>query len=162
MNTGSTLKSGSTGADVRRLHRILVMIKLLDYTKVTGTFGPLTEQAVKSFQASNGLTVNGVVGTQTWHALPADPKTPRLTHGATGLGVAALQQGLKRYSPTRGAATDPGPVDGDFGPLTLCAVRAYQSERGVMMDGIVGDLTWWVPAGGAGATLASLAGLTTA
>ena len=27
------------------------------------------------------------------------------------------------------------------------------------MDGVVGDLTWWVPAGAAGATLASLAGL---
>jgi len=29
------------------------------------------------------------------------------------------------------------------------------------VDGIVGDMTWWVPAGAAGATLASLAGLTT-
>src|SRR5205814_9064785 len=98
MNTGPTLSSGSTGADVRRLQRILVMIKLLDYTKITGTFGPLTQQAVTSFQASNGLTANGVVGPQTWHALPADPKTPRLAPGATGPSVAALQPGPDKYS----------------------------------------------------------------
>jgi hypothetical protein len=40
-------------------------------------------------------------------------------------------------------------------------VKVYQGSRGVAADGIVGDQTWWVPAGAAGATLASLAGLTT-
>ena len=40
-------------------------------------------------------------------------------------------------------------------------MKAYQGQRGVAADGIVGDRTWWVPAGAAGATLASLAGLTT-
>ena len=161
MNNGPTLRCGSTGADIRRLHRILVMIKLLDYTMITGTFGPLTEQAVKTFQASNGLAPDGIVGIHTWRALPDDPETPPLAHGAIGSSVAALQNGLKQYYPILGVPTDPGPVDGDFGSLTLRAVRAYQSERGVIMDGIVGDLTWWVPAGGAGTTLASLSGLTT-
>ena len=41
------------------------------------------------------------------------------------------------------------------------AVKAYQQDRGVQADGIVGDQTWWAPAGAAGATLASLSGLTT-
>ena len=45
--------------------------------------------------------------------------------------------------------------------MTDAAVRAYQGDRGVAVDGIVGDQTWWVPAGAAGATLASLSGLTT-
>lgn len=40
-------------------------------------------------------------------------------------------------------------------------MKAYQGARGLNADGIVGDRTWWVPAGGAGATLASLSGLTT-
>jgi peptidoglycan hydrolase-like protein with peptidoglycan-binding domain len=145
-----------------RLQRILVMIKLLDYTKIIGTFGPLTEQAVKDFQSGNSLTVDGVVGPQTWHALPADPDTPLLAPGAAGPSVTSLQQGLTKYSTGPSAATDPGAVDGDFGPKTESAVRAYQGERGVVVDGIVGDLTWWVPAGAAGATLASISGLTTA
>ena len=56
---------------------------------------------------------------------------------------------------------DPGPIDGSFGTRTESAVRAYQSQHSLTADGIVGDQTWWVPAGGAGATLASLAGLVT-
>src|SRR5215210_1501148 len=131
MNNGPTLTTGSTGRDVRRLQRILVMLKLLNFDKITGTFGPKTEQAVKDFQQSAGLTADGIVGPATWQALPADPKTRLLSRGATGAVVTALQQGLKKVSPSPGAATDPGPVDGDFGPQTESAVRAYQSERGI-------------------------------
>ena len=60
MNNGPTLSSGATGQDVRRLQRILVMIKLLDFTHITGTYGAQTVQAVKDFQSSAGLTVDGV------------------------------------------------------------------------------------------------------
>ena len=80
---------------------------------------------------------------------------PTLARGSTGSVVTALQNALKVF----GAATDPGPIDGDFGPRTESAVRAYQSHQSITVDGIVGHQTWWVPAGAAGATLASLAGL---
>lgn len=162
MNNGPTLSSGSTGPDVRRLQRLLVMMKLQAYTEITGTFSAHTVLGVKDFQQGAALTVDGVAGALTWHALPADPNTPRLARGAAGPAVTALQQGLKKYSPGPGAATDPGVADGNFGPKTESAVRAYQTEHGLGADGIVGDRTWWVPAGGAGATLASLAGVTTA
>jgi len=155
MNSGPTLATGSTGADVKRLQRILVMMKLLDYTGIDGSFGPQTEAAVKSFQQSQSLTVDGIVGPLTWQALPADPDTPELSSGSSGSEVAAMQQVLQN------GGFYAGPIDGDFGPNTEAAVRAYQTQRGVTVDGIVGDQTWWVPAGGGGATLASLAGLTT-
>jgi peptidoglycan hydrolase-like protein with peptidoglycan-binding domain len=158
MNNGPTLSVGATGHDVRRLQRIFVMTKALPATEITGTFDSTTEQAVKDFQQGSGLTVDGIVGPQTWHALPADPDTPTLSRGASGNSVVALQNGLKKYATS---ATDPGPVDGDFGPNTEGAVKAYQQDRGVHVDGIVGDQTWWAPAGAAGATLASLSGLTT-
>ena len=160
MNSGPTLSSGSTGPDVRRLQRLFVMMKTLDYTHITGTYDSQTVQAVKDFQSGAGLTVDGVAGPATWQALPADPNTPKLAHGASGAAVTALQHGLKKYS-SPGDPTDPGVVDGHFGSKTEAAVRAYQTQRGVGVDGIVGDKTWWVPAGGAGATLASLAGVTT-
>ena len=158
MNSGPTLSIGATGHDVRRLQRIFVMTKAFAPSNITGTFDATTEQAVKEFQQGAGLTVDGVVGPQTWQALPADPNTPTLSRGASGGSVTSLQKGLKKYStPT----TDPGPVDGHFGPHTEAAVKAYQQDRGVQVDGIVGDQTWWAPAGAAGATLASLSGLTT-
>ena len=158
MNSGPTLSIGATGHDVRRLQRIFVMTKALVFSDITGSFDVTTEQAVKDFQQGAGLTVDGIVGPVTWQALPADPDTPVLSRGASGSVVTALQQGLKKYSTP---ATDPGLVDGDFGPKTKAAVKAYQQDRGVQADGIVGDQTWWAPAGAAGATLASLSGLTT-
>src|SRR5262245_55633440 len=158
MNSGPTISIGSTGRDVRRLQRIFVMTKVLTPTNITVNFDSTTEQAVKDFQQGAGLTVDGVVGPMTWQALPADPNTPLLRRGDSGGVVTSLQQGLKKYGTP---ATDPGVVDGDFGPKTEGAVKAYQQDRGVSADGIVGDQTWWAPAGAAGATLASLSGLTT-
>lgn len=161
MNNGPTLAIGSTGADVKRLQRLLVMIKLLDYVGLDGIFGTKTKSAVQSFQQGHNLSVDGIVGPQTWQALPPDPDTPRLSNGSSGSTVSALQQALLTYGGP-GSVTDPGPIDGQFGPKTEAAVRAYQTQRSITVDGIVGDETWWVAAGAAGATLASLAGLTTA
>src|SRR5215468_7602226 len=160
MNSGPTLRAGSTGPDVRRLQRILVEKKLLDFTHIDGNFAAATETAVRDFQEGNGLVIDGIVGAVTWAALPADPTTPTLSHGSSGASVSALQKGLKSYAGQNPSA-DPGATDGSFGPRTEAAVKAYQSDRGVAVDGVVGDRTWWVPAGAAGATLASLAGVTT-
>ncbi len=38
---------------------------------------------------------------------------------------------------------NPGiPADGDFGPKTEAAVRAFQRENGMVPDGIAGPKTW--------------------
>jgi peptidoglycan hydrolase-like protein with peptidoglycan-binding domain len=150
MNSGPTLQLGSTGPDVKRLQRIFVVRKELDYTGIDGDFGPDTQTAVEQFQSGAGLMVDGIVGPLTWAPLPADIDAPELAEGATGAEVSRLQHGLTvvgTYSAT---------IDGDFGPLTAAAVRAYQTPRGISVDGIVGDQTWFVPAGAAGATLESL------
>src|SRR5207248_10615916 len=116
---------------------------------------------VKSFQQRTIFRPAGVVGPQTWHALPADPNPPRLVRGSAGPAVSALQKGLKAFDGPN-TPTDPGPIDGNFGQRTESAVRAYQTTQKITIDGVVGDQTWWVPAGAAGATLAKLAGLVTA
>lgn len=68
------LKRGSKGADVEALQRGLVSLGLLD--KIDGDFGPKTEAAVRKFQRSAGIAVDGVAGPNTIgrlkHAVPAE------------------------------------------------------------------------------------------
>jgi peptidoglycan hydrolase-like protein with peptidoglycan-binding domain len=54
---------------------ILQDILGMDVGEDRGIFGPATEKAVKAFQKSQGLTVDGIVGTNTWAALQSDPQS---------------------------------------------------------------------------------------
>ena len=58
-----TLRRGDMGAHVMNLQR------LLGGLVVDGQFGIVTEQAVRRFQQSKGLKVDGIVGPVTWAAL---------------------------------------------------------------------------------------------
>lgn len=55
---------------------------------------------------------------------------PTLRRGASGVNVVKLQRALGLT------------VDGDFGPRTENAVKAYQKKNGLGADGIVGPATW--------------------
>ncbi len=62
------LQMGSTGHDVRRLQRALTAALGRTVT-VDGVFGTATDQAVRDYQSTRGLTVDGKVGAETWTAL---------------------------------------------------------------------------------------------
>jgi len=52
-----------------------------------------------------------------------------------------------------------GAIDGVFGSLTAAVVRQYPASATLPVTGIVDERTWMAPAGAAGATLESLAGV---
>src|SRR5882757_5292025 len=106
---------------------------------VDGVRGPLTRDAVSSFQQSRGLPVDGIAGPQTRRALGWRGKPPLgsrvMRSGNRGWDVAALQFLLQR------AGHGPGRADGLFGALTEAAVERAQSAAGIGVDGLAGPVT---------------------
>jgi putative peptidoglycan binding protein len=66
----TTLRPGSSGAQVKRLQRALAR---LGYSTghVDGSYGPATVAALKRFQQANGLQPDGVLGPKTLRLLKA-------------------------------------------------------------------------------------------
>lgn len=85
-----TLYWGTTGNNVRLVQSRLKQWGYYD-GEVDGIFGTATSQAVKRFQAKNGLTPDGLVGPRTWAALgfsttTAQPAiTPASAQSASGV-----------------------------------------------------------------------------
>jgi peptidoglycan hydrolase-like protein with peptidoglycan-binding domain len=61
---------------------------------------------------------------------------PLLKKGSTGEAVRQLQQALTDLG------YHPGAADGQFGGKTEAAVKKFQGDREITVDGIVGDITW--------------------
>lgn len=84
------LRRGSRGLAVRDLQSRLTALGMAP-GPIDGIFGPLTEAAVRRFQASRGLTVDGIVGPATFVALQAAPVGDE--HNEQPLNVAPLTAG---------------------------------------------------------------------
>ena len=147
----AALTVGSTGDEVRKMQNRL---KERGYLKgsADGDFGAATEAAVKSFQAQNGLAVDGKAGTATLNKLysanakkaPANvtntskPTATPFTsfkHGDTGAEIKRMQTRLKELGYLNGKA------DGDFGDATEAAVRYFQQRNNLTVDGKAGQKT---------------------
>lgn len=119
-----------------------------------GIFGEKTRAAVIALQKAYGLYPDGIIGEKTWPIINsidvtnADPElvdpeekvytisTKKLYAGCRGTAVTKLQQMLSDlgyYS---------GEIDGKFGPLTKEAVVAFQADKGLVEDGVVGTKTY--------------------
>jgi N-acetylmuramoyl-L-alanine amidase len=100
------------------------------------------DRAVRAFQQSRGLSVDGIIGPDTVRVL--DEARRRLgdrllyhsvNHPFVGDDVAALQERLANMG------FDVGRPDGIFGPRTEAALRDFQRNRGLEPDGRCGPLT---------------------
>jgi len=156
---GTALRVGSRGESVRHMQNYLRAIAevfpVIPMISADGSFGPMTENAVKAFQRFFGLTSDGVVGPMTWnkivevyHNLPdvaglSYPGTA-LRVGSRGNSVTIIQRYLSAISaqyPNIAALND----DGNFGPATERSVIAFQRQFGLTDDGVVGPATWaWI------------------
>ena len=139
---GPELSRGDLGPKVAELQRLLQAAGV-PTGPVDGEFGPMTQAAVRRFQAARGLEVDGIVGPKTWAALksagPAPAPSsgaPTLREGDFGADVETLQRQLLRHGFT------PGDVDGQFGPKTRRSLVEFQRAKGLEANGVVSAATW--------------------
>ncbi|MDX3839525.1 peptidoglycan-binding domain-containing protein [Streptomyces europaeiscabiei] len=139
------LSQGSQGEAVRKLQRLLNgHVPDLPSLAVDGDFGPATDARVQEYQRRVEITVDGVVGPQTWGMLSGGEQseeaaagTPTLQQGSHGPAVPKLQRLLNDHLPDLQLV-----VDGRFGPVTDGRVREFQQRVDIAVDGIVGPQTW--------------------
>lgn len=132
----------------------------IDFVPLTGVFDAETERAVRAFQETYGLTVDGIVGRQTWNkltsvyndivsSLPADYQTvlgtvfpgKMIVLGDTGDSVRIIQENLNNI-----AEYDPAipkvNVTGVYDDATLSAVAVLQAQIGREPSGAVDPIIW--------------------
>ena len=156
------LSLGDTGDNVRVLQYYLAVVATYYATipeiQVNGIFDEATEAAVRAFQQQFGLTVDGLVGRQTWQAMEDAYESIRtstelidggsilfpgrvLQSGFQGEDVATIQEYLAYIATVYPAIPAPA-VTGVYGMETVQAVEAFQREFGLEPNGIVGVTTW--------------------
>ena len=92
-----TVRQGSRNNDVRELQRLL---RVVGYDlEIDGRFGQLTKEAVLSFQGSEGLERDGIVGPMTWAALDAAAEGGRIRYTVTipGLTESVARQIIQEH-----------------------------------------------------------------
>ena len=127
-------------------------LKALGYYtgNIDGYFGSATYRAVRNFQSRNGLKVTGVADPYTQEVLHSSyAKKASGSSSSSSAGYRLLYWGCRGDAVRRlqQALVDAGyksivrAVDGIFGQWTYDAVRAYQKDHRLAVDGIAGKNT---------------------
>lgn len=143
LSSDGTLKQGATGERVKTLQNYLVKLGYMSQADVNtgfGTFGAKTDAALKSFQSSVGLTVDGVVGPNTKGALESIINGVGVNRNANTNVVNNIQN--KLVGAKLLTAADAAAEKGVFGPKTEAAVKAFQAQKNILQTGVVGAQTF--------------------
>lgn len=151
LNITRTLKKGMKGSDVKTVQQVLTK---LGYSTGTadGVYGNKTYNAVRTYQTKNKLPVTGIVESKTVLLLSSNYSaylnstasrgtsaysfsiSRLLKKGTSGTDVKNLQQILKHLSFEVN-------VNGVFDNQTYIAVKSFQKQNHLSVDGIVGTGT---------------------
>ena len=141
--TTRELNFGSRGHDVRGVQRHL---RSRGYNLAEdGIYGRRTQSAIRDFQRKNGLAPDGIAGPQTTSALrrsiPGSSDLVGRTPSAVMNHYRSHPQATERLQRILNARGYVVQVDGQMGPQTIAAVKAFQREHGLTPDGIAGPQT---------------------
>jgi N-acetylmuramoyl-L-alanine amidase len=140
------IRRGDSGAAVAEVRARLAHLGFLDYSASTAdaaSFDADLDAAVRAFQQERGLTVDGIVGPDTYRRLDQARWRlgDRVLHYVPGHLMAGDDVGdLQRRLTDLGF--DAGRLDGLFGPRTDTALREFQRSVGESPDGTCGPSTF--------------------
>lgn len=165
---GYSLSLGSVGEPVLTMQLFLNRISS-DFPAIrpiqnpNGVFGTDTQQAVRTFQQTFGLTADGVIGRATWNyisriygavkrlseldsegerlGIGATPPSVTIRQGSKGEHVVQLQHILNVIAAYY-SSVPPVLETGIFDGRTTNSVIDFQRQFGLTADGIVGSGTW--------------------
>ncbi len=136
------IRRGDRGPAVVEIRAILTTLGLLRDADGDAEFDADVEIAVRTFQQSRGLSIDGGVGDETWRALDASrwrlgQRTlyQAVAEPLVGDDVRQLQERLLEMG------YDVGRADGVYGGHTARAVAQFQREVGLAPDGSCGPAT---------------------
>lgn len=159
-----TLRDGSRGEAVKELQRFLNAEMNLGLV-VDGALGPKTIAVMMKWQAANGLVSDGLIGPMTKAkingmaqarcATPATPAVPGVspatpaTPNAQGyaFGTLTVKEGTKgeackAWQMFLNEKANAGLMtDGNCGPKTMAAAKAWQASVGLTADGFLGAMS---------------------
>ncbi|MEG0356471.1 MAG: peptidoglycan-binding protein [Christensenellaceae bacterium] len=134
--SADTLNPGDKGDQISELQTKLKELEYYEYANITGYYGPVTEDAVKKFQRTNDITVDGVMGTGSLELLNSDKaKYYMMYPGDSGNDIKTMQEQLSKLGYFNANAT------GYYGPVTEDSVKLFQAENNLTVDGKVGKNT---------------------
>lgn len=157
--SSSSLKLGSTGDAVEKLQKRLQELGYYNGS-IDGDFGKGTEDALKLYQEQAGLYVDGIAGSASKAIYNSDaPK-----YKAEETTVENKKEDIAQTSATSEEETTDtqensvedifaiqerlielgyyeGDADGDFGPKTEAAIKAFQAANGITQTGSADEFT---------------------
>lgn len=152
-NQKFTLRPGDAGPQVAVWqHMINLMIAKSHQASKRlaedGVFGPKTERATRWFERSSDEEPDGVASAEdrvVWlgsFLSSGGAGYPNLSAGVRDPRVGHLQVALNLWIARERLALEQLWIDAIYGPRTEAAVRAFQLNRRLSVDGVVGAQTW--------------------
>ena len=164
------LNKGSSGEIVRQLQENLHTLGFYDGV-ISGNYGNLTKEAVRQFQKEHDLTADGVAGPRTLAKVAEEIAKKNGATGGTSQSTPAPDAGTQTPAPSTGTTVAlldttrtlrygnrsedvrklqnalitlsyfDGSATAYFGTQTANAVKDYQDDKGLTVDGIAGRNT---------------------
>ncbi len=133
------MSAGERGEPIKSLQVALntaLGLKKKQRIVADGVFGKGTMAAVKKFEETAGLPIDGIADEQVIAALGIDSNTFTLTRGARQSSVVSIQKALANVLKVKIRA------DGIFGGGTANTVSRFQKSVGLKPTGVVDRTTW--------------------